>query len=317
MLRMPGKSYRGPLAPLTESEIRLSERLRQHVQKLAGEIGERNAFLPAKLDEAARWIETELASLGYSVHREEFASFGARFRNLWCEAAGTGPGEPYIIVGAHYDSVRGSPGANDNASGVAALIEIAREMRGEKPARTVRFAAFANEEPPFFQTEEMGSLVHARAAKKRGDRIAGMISLETIGFYSDSPRSQRYPPPFGLFYPTRGDFIGFVGNVSSRRFLREAVRAFRESADFPSEGGSIPEAVPGAGWSDHWAFWRAGYPALMVTDTAPFRYPHYHTAEDTPEKIDYDRLARVVAGLSRMVLRLAKSPEVPASASKR
>lgn len=305
MLKMPGKSYRGPLAPPSAAEIRLSETLRRHVEKLAGEIGERNVFLPAKLEEAARWIEGEFAALGYAVRREEFVSYGITCQNLWCEIPGTSRREELIVVGAHYDSVQGSPGANDNATGVAALIEIARALRDATPARSLRFVAFANEEPPFFQTEEMGSLVHARAAKGRGERIAGMISLETIGFYSDASRSQKYPPPFSLFYPRRGDFIGFVGNVSSRRFVREAVRAFRESARFPSEGAAIPEAIPGVGWSDHWAFWRNGYPALMVTDTAPFRYPYYHTQEDTPDKVDYDRLARVVAGLSGMVARLA------------
>jgi Zn-dependent M28 family amino/carboxypeptidase len=170
---------------------------------------------------------------------------------------------------------------------------------------TVRFVAFANEEPPWFQTANMGSLVYAKACRERNDRITAMLSLETIGFYCDDAGSQDYPFPFGLCYPSKGDFVTFVGNLGSASLVREAIAIFRETTPFPSQGGALPGWIPGIGWSDHWSFWKVGYPAIMVTDTAPFRYPHYHTTRDTPEKIDYGRMARVVAGVERVVRRLA------------
>ena len=187
-----------------------------------------------------------------------------------------------VIVGGHYDSVAGCPGANDNASGTAAVLALARLFATSAPARTLRFAAFTNEEPPHFQTDAMGSRVCALNCRARSENVVAMLSLETIGFYSDAEGSQSYPPPFSLFYPSKGNFIAFVGNVGSRGLVRRAIRTFRERTPFPSEGAALPGFVPGVGWSDHWSFWREGYQAIMVTDTAPFRYPHYHTARPTP-----------------------------------
>jgi Zn-dependent M28 family amino/carboxypeptidase len=206
-----------------------------------------------------------------------------------------------IIVGAHYDSVQGSPGANDNASGVAAVLELARLFRGFTPRKTIRFVFFVNEEPPYFQTESMGSVVYAK--QLRTDRIAvsAMISLETIGYYSDAPGSQKYPVLLGLLYPSRGNFIGFVGNPSSRALLRMAIQRFRETTSLPSEGVAAPEQWPGVGWSDHWSFWQEKYPAIMVTDTALFRYPYYHSPYDTTNRIDFARMSRVVNGMRRVV----------------
>jgi len=209
-------------------------------------------------------------------------------------------------VGAHYDSVSGSPGANDNGSGVAALMEVARLFAQKRFARTVRFVAFVNEEPPFFQTHQMGSWVYAMQCREKKEKIKAMLSLETIGYYSDQMKSQYYPFPFSLFYPNKGNFIGFVGNLSSRNLVRRCVESFRKHTQFPSEGAAAPGWITGIGWSDHWAFWKEGYPAVMITDTALFRYRHYHSITDTPDKIVYDRTAQVVAGISRMVAELAK-----------
>jgi len=212
-----------------------------------------------------------------------------------------------VVVGAHYDSVRGTPGADDNGSGVAATIEIARLVKarvgGAWPASApaVKFVLFANEEMPFFGSPHMGSLVYAMKLKELGLRVAAMYSLETLGYYQDTPGSQRYPWPFSLAYPDRGDFLAFVGDLRSRRLVRNSIAAFREVASFPSEGIAAPRAVPGVQWSDHWAFWEQGWPAIMITDTAPYRNPNYHTARDTPDTLDYDRLTRVVHGLSEMV----------------
>jgi hypothetical protein len=153
----------------------------------------------------------------------------------------------------------------------------------------------------------MGSRLYARRCRERGENVAAMLSLETIGYYDDSPGSQQYPPPVGLFYPSEGNFIGVVGNVRSRGLVRRIVGAFRRHERFPCEGGALPAAVPGVGFSDHWSFWKEGYPAVMVTDTAMFRYPHYHSPHDTIDKIDFQRLARVVRGLDKVIDVLAGS----------
>ena len=218
--------------------------------------------------------------------------------------AGTTRAPEIILVGAHYDSVRGSPGANDNASGVAALLEIGRALKDAGLRRTVRLVAFVNEEPPFFFWGEMGSGVYARAARARGD-IRLMMSLEMLGAYSDEPGGQRYPPFLGWFYPDRANFIAFVSNLESRHVLRRTVEAFRSVSAFPSETLAAPGMVPGVSLSDQISFWREGYPAIMVTDTAYYRYPHYHTAQDTPDKIDYARMAQVVEGLAKAIVLLA------------
>ncbi|MDH4233244.1 MAG: M28 family peptidase, partial [Nitrospirota bacterium] len=201
-------------------------------------------------------------------------------------------------------------GANDNASGVAALLEISRMMAQTAPARSVRFVAFTNEEPPFFFWRTMGSLLYAKAARARGDKICLMFSLETIAYYRDEPHSQYYPPLFRYFYPDRANFIAFVSNVRSRRLMRRAVDAFRAGSDFPCEKSATFSWVPGVAWSDHSSFWRQGYPALMITDTAFYRYPYYHTPNDTPEKLDYPRLGQVTEGLCRMVDALAQKEKL-------
>ena len=303
--RMPGRSHAGPLAPLTEGEQALRDELREHVGVLGGKIGERNMIRLRALRAAADYLRASFAGMGYDVREQAFRVQGEEVRNLEVEVRGSARPEEIVLVGAHYDSVIGAPGANDNASGVAALLALARRAREQSFARTVRFVAFVNEEPPFFQSKAMGSRVYAIEAKKRGEKIVAMLSLETIGCYSDAPGSQSYPAPFSFFYPRTGDFIGFVGNVGSRGLVRQVVRLFREKAKFPSEGAAAPGWIPGIGWSDHWSFWQEGYPGVMVTDTALFRYAEYHTERDLPEMLDYERMARVVAGLAGVVEALA------------
>ncbi|NIO04213.1 MAG: M28 family peptidase [Proteobacteria bacterium] len=301
MIRMPGKSYRGPMPPLSEQERMLRDALRQDVEKLAGEIGERNLGLYRGLAAAADYLEVSFTKTGSEVHRQEYEVAGMTCANIEVEIPGSDQAGEIVIVGAHYDSVDGSPGANDNATGVAAVLALNRLLAERKASRTLRFVAFANEEPPFFQSSHMGSLVYARHCRRRGEKVVAMLSLETIGYYSDHEGSQHYPFPFGIFYPSTGNFIGFVGNTLSRRLVRDLVASFRRHAKYPSQGGALPGFIPGIGFSDHWAFWQQGYPAAMVTDTAPFRYPYYHTASDTPEKVQYDRMARVVAGLAGVI----------------
>lgn len=304
MIRMPGRSFKGKPMPLTPAEMMLRDELLTDVQKLAGETGERNVAHYPRLLQAAQFIEDTLARGGHQVRRDNYEVQGKTCSNLELEIPGVT--KEIVLIGAHYDSVFGSPGANDNGSGVAALLALARRFAGTNNRNTLRFVAFVNEEPFYFQSAEMGSYVYAGRCRERGDNIRAMISLETIGYFSSQPGSQHYPAPgLGMLYPRTGDFIGFVSNVGSRALLRTAIGEFRRHAQVPSEGAALPPMVPGIGWSDQWSFWQHGYPGIMVTDTAPFRYPHYHARSDTPEKLDYDSMTRVVAGMEKVIQQLA------------
>jgi len=298
---LPTMSATGPAAPPD-----LAEALSGHVHALAGEIGERNVFRPAALAAAEDYIARELRRQGHVVGAQRYTAKGVDCANLEVELRGASSPDEIIVVGAHYDSVDGSPGADDNASAVAVLIELARKLADRPLARTVRLVAFVNEEPPFFYWGNMGSGVYAKAARARGDDIRLMASLEMLGCFSDETGSQGYPPLLKHFYPERGNFIAFVSNLRSRRALKAAVAAFRASSDFPCESAALPAWVPGIAWSDQLSFWRAGYRAIMITDTAFYRYPYYHTAFDTPEKLDYERMAWVAQGLSGAFARLAE-----------
>lgn len=283
----------------------LQARLRRHVEHLAGAIGERHVLRPEALHAAERYVAETLRAAGHSVARQNYEAQGVDCANLEVVIAGGGPASEIVLAGAHYDTVPGSPGADDNASGVAAILELARLLRDAKPARTIKLVAFVNEEPPFFFWGEMGSKVYARAARARGDDIRVMLSLEMLGCYADEKGSQGYPPLLKYFYPAAGNYIAFVSNLRSRHALRGVFAAFRAASDFPAEKLAAPALVPGIGWSDQLSFWREGYPAAMVTDTAFHRYRHYHQPTDTPEKLDYARMARVVEGLAGTLAALA------------
>ncbi len=309
MTFMPGTSHTGRPPSLTLEETQLGDRLRQHIRTLGGDIGERNVWREGTLATTADYIDAAFQSMGYAVISQAFTSEGIHVRNVEVGIDGGSRVDEVVVIGAHYDTVMGSPGANDNGSGVAALLEIARYLHDKPTARSLRFVAFVNEEAPFFYTRDMGSHRYARRAHERGENVVAMLSLETIGYYADTEASQRYPNRLyaAWLYPDRGDFIGFVGNIASRKLVSQCLRSFRSHTEFPSEGVSAPGGMMGIHWSDHWSFWEEGYAALMVTDTALFRYPHYHAATDTPDKIDYERLARVVAGLGRVTEDLAQS----------
>ncbi|MGH7982145.1 MAG: M28 family peptidase [Candidatus Udaeobacter sp.] len=303
-MRMPGKNI-PTAAPLSPDEVVLREELRASVQKLAGEIGERNMWHYAQLNAAADFIEDFFSQVGLQTRRDSYDVHGQACHNIEAEIPGARPG--ILLIGGHYDSVFGSPGANDNGTGVAATLALAKRFAGKKPEHTLRFVAFVNEEPPYFLSDEMGSFIYAGRCKARGDKISAMISLETIGYFSDAPRSQTYPSPIlGFPYPKVGNFIGFVSNIHSRTLLRRVIALFRKHAKIPSEGAALPWFVPGVSWSDQWSFWRQGYPGIMVTDTAPFRYPYYHSSSDTPDKLDYDRFTLVVSGMQKVIEDLDK-----------
>jgi len=305
----PGQSYRGPLPPADAALKSLAEELREPVVELATRIGDRNvAHRPRELARAADYVAGGFRSAGYRVAEQTYRVSGVECRNLEAELKGrTRPAE-IVVVGAHYDSCPGTPAANDNASGVSAMLWLAKRFHSRTPDRTLRFVAFVNEEPPYFHTEQMGSWVYARRCRHRSENVTAMLSLETIGYYRDTPGSQKYPLPFGLLYPKEGNFIGFVSNLESAALLNQVVGTFRRAEPFPSEGASLPEALPGVGFSDQWSFWQERYPGVMVTDTAMFRDPHYHKASDTPDQLDFERMARVVRGLEQVVTALVSSP---------
>ncbi len=306
IIKMPGKGHTGALPPFSEEELALSARLRGHVSALAGEIGSRSLASPEGLEAAASYIENTLASMGYEYARQEFTVYKHTVRNISVEIPGQKKPEKIIVVGAHYDTVPGTPGADDNASAVAGLLELAREFKDVKIPVTLRLVFFVNEEPPFFKTSDMGSWHAARESTARGEDIMAMLCLESIGLYSDEQGSQGFPSPLQYFYPDTGNFIAFVSNWNSRELLYKTIGTFRDTTAFPSEGLATPLAITGTDWSDHWSYWQAGYRAIMITDTALFRNDYYHTSEDTPERLDYERMARVVLGLGIVARTLAE-----------
>lgn len=318
VVSMPGENYQGPDLELSEDEREVADKLRQRIDMLCA-TGGRHFQNPTGLKSAERGIFIELKKLGYDVWMEAVPApteiEGAGFHNIIAERRGSSLAPEIVLVGAHYDTTAGVPGcgADDNASGVAGMLELARLLADRQPERTIRFVAFVNEEPPFFRTAHMGSAVNAKGCRKLGEKIVGMLCLEMIGYYDDAPNSQKYPYPLewvlGWFYPDRGNFIAFVGNFASKKLLHQTVRVFRENSSFPSEGVVLPQWVPGVDWSDHRSFWAEGYPAIMVTDTAIYRNHRYHTGLDSPESLDYEKMAKVVTGLSYVVSQLADGGE--------
>lgn len=302
---MPGHSFSGHLPPLDARELRYESFVQQDVATLAGAIGERNTMRAERLQAAADYIEFALHQAGYHVQKHPYTVDNVTCETLDADLQGTVAPREIVLVGAHYDSAGSAPGADDNASGSAGVLALARSFAGRHQKRTIRFALFPNEEPPYFASDAMGSLVYARELKARGDDIVTMLNLESIGFFAEGAKTQHYPGIVFPLYPTRGDFIAFVGDIGSRGLVHDAIGVFRASAHIPSEGAVLPARIPGVDWSDHRSFRAMGYPAIMVTDTALFRNPNYHTANDKPETLDYARLARVLSGLEDVVTALA------------
>ena len=271
-------------------------RLRHHVDFLAGLDPTRSHDQPASLDLAAYYIATQLRYAGLEVRNEEFLVEGVVHRNVVARL-GDGPG-PVTIVGAHYDSHEGTPGADDNASGVAALIEVARALSSMPPPHPVEFVAYSLEEPPHFGTPQMGSAYHARALRASGQAVHGMINLEMVGYYSDRPDSQRYPVDgMDRLYPNTGNFIAIVTLPKHQTWLKDWVAPMREAMHLDLQTLAAPAEVPGMDLSDHRNYWEQGFPALMITDTSFFRNPHYHEPGDRPETLDYGRMAQLVEGV--------------------
>lgn len=291
---------------LTEGEnVQLAEQLKRHVYKLAHEIGDRSVYEYKKLEETAEYITEMFRSFGYDVEFQDYSILNKTFKNIIVTKIGARKPEEIIIVGAHYDTCF-NPGADDNGSAVAGLLEFARFVSDKETNCSIKFIAFVNEEPPFYMTDLMGSRVYVKDAKARGEKIKAALILEMIGYYSDKPNSQRYPPLLGMFYPNKGNFITIVGNLRSRWLIKEIVSSFKEKAEFPIESIVASVFTPGADLSDHWSFWKEGYPAVMITDTSFYRNPNYHSPSDTYETLDYESMAEVVKGLSAVLVGLAE-----------
>ena len=299
--QMPGNSYSGKLLPLTAQEKIIQDNLQRDINKLAVDIGARNYNNYENLNAAADFLESSFQESGYKVNKQEYKINNQTFTNLEMEIKGVDKPDEIVVVGGHYDTAFTTTGANDNGSGVAAVLELARRFADKKPGRTLRFVEFTNEEPPYFWTKNMGSFVYAKGCKERNENVVAMFSLETMGYFSKEEGSQKYPFPLNLIYPSQGNFIAFVGNIDSNKLVKNTVNYFRKQVKFPSEGLAVFNQLPGVGWSDHWSFWQQGYQGIMVTDTAPFRYTQYHTLDDISDNIDYEKLARVVSGLEKVV----------------
>jgi Zn-dependent M28 family amino/carboxypeptidase len=305
---MPGASFSGKRPEPSQKQRALERHLRTHVEQLATVIGARNVDRPESLAATRDYLRGVLAPLAHDpgqIRLEGVGAAGHHAQNVIFDVPGA-HGSSVVVVGAHYDTCDGSPGANDNGSGVAAALELARIFSEAPAGQTVRVMLFANEEPPFFKQPGMGSRTAARNARLQQQPITAMLALETMGFYSDAPGSQKYPWPVGLLYPSRGNFIAFVGDMGSRSLVHDAIRTFRRFAEMPSEGAALPATFPGVDWSDHWSFRQEGYPAIMVTDTAVYRDPHYHEVTDTAERLDYEGLALVTLGLEQVVRYFAR-----------
>jgi Zn-dependent M28 family amino/carboxypeptidase len=288
-----------PLSGETFEMETIKKNVRDTVEHLAVRIGQRSYRDLEKLARTAGYIEDRLHSYGCKTKRQPYDYKGNAYYNIITEVKGTdSTKDSILVIGAHYDTVEGTPGADDNASGVAGLLELAR-LTAQKPLpRTVRFVAFTLEEPPAYMTHHMGSYVYAESLHNEGAKVHGMISLEMLGYYCDEEGCQYYPASlFKLFYPKTGNFAAFVGNFSSKEFTDKVKTAFVSVSGFPAESLSGVSIIPGVDFSDHRNFWKFGYPAFMITDTAFYRNPNYHDAGDTADTLDYERLSLLVKDL--------------------
>jgi Zn-dependent M28 family amino/carboxypeptidase len=295
---------------LSAESQELADRLFLHVDRLAGLIGPRWLGKPASIKATVDYLSNQWTAMGYEVRREEYDALNATATNLIVEQQGTRQPESIILLGAHYDTVPSTPGADDNASAVAVLLEVSRLLKGHVGRKTLRFVAFACEEPPYFSLDSMGSQHHAREARKRRERIEGMLCLEMVGYFTSEPNSQQVPESLPRwthrFFPNRGDFLAAVGNLSSWRLAWAFRRGFKRGTKLPLFSIVLPERIREIRLSDNSSFWDQGYPALMLTDTSFLRNPHYHQSTDTPDTLDYESTAQVALGVAGAVRRLLK-----------
>jgi len=293
---------RGPIiisgSPSAAAGMVSEDLLRSSVRTLCSDLAPRDYLSPSNLDRAADWIARRFRAAGLSVSEHAFPFGKYTYRNVLATREGADPRRGLVIIGAHYDTCGPHPGADDNASGVAVLLELVRTLPPERPACTQVFAAFVNEEPPFFGGDDMGSAHYARALQRDHARVELMVALDLVGYFSDEPGSQAFPlPGLRLLYPGRGDFIAVVGDLGAGRWIRAVKKGMRSAGSIPVYSFRGPSSVPGIDWSDHLSFRKLGMPGVLVTDTAFLRNPNYHSPHDTPDTLDYGRMAGVVRAL--------------------
>lgn len=277
----------------------LTESLKRHISMLSVTIGERNYLEYDNLQKAARYITSEFNEFGYMSTQQVFQIEGKKFANIVARKSSSQSAET-LVIGAHYDSAMGTPGADDNASGVAALLEIARYFQDKQVNINMEFVAFTNEEPPFFRSEDMGSKRYANEKKANSTKLFGMICLEMLGYYSGKKGSQQYPIGLlKLFYPSTGNYIAFVSNSNSSGLKNLVVKGFKKNSKFKVRTLTAPSFVAGVDFSDHQSFWANGYKAIMVTDTAFYRNKNYHTTADTIDTLDFEKMSIVCEGVVR------------------
>jgi hypothetical protein len=294
-----------PPAPPTKNMA-----LYRHVEELAVNIGSRSVYEHDKLTAAKAYILSSLKEMGHAPILQDFSYQERVFSNIIVPLTGKTRPEDVVVIGAHYDTVAGTPGADDNASAVAVLLEMCRLLKAYSPERTLKLVFFALEEPPIFRSEFMGSFVYARDARNRQEWIGAMISLEMLGYYSDKEGEQTFPVPLmSLMYPSTPNFVAVVGNLSSRGLVNMVANSMRKGGSIPVETLSTVGFVPGVDFSDHRSFWKMDYPAVMITDTAFYRNPNYHTEEDKIDTLDFNRLSSILDGLVWMAKDLSNGGE--------
>ena len=283
-------------SPRPTTTVAAAGRLRNHVVALSQTFHPRDWRHVDNLNRCADYIAGQLTLSGATVESQPFTAQGLQYRNVIARF-GHGKGHK-LILGAHYDAFEGSPGADDNASGVAVLIETAMLLGREQPDREVEIVAYSLEEPPFFRTPFMGSAVHARSIATEKDAVTGVIVLEMVGCFRDDQGSQKYPVPLlQLFYPNRGNYLTVVGSLTQGAWIKSVKREMAAVTDLPVRSIRGPGIIPGIDFSDHVNYWSLGIPAVMITDTAFYRNMAYHTESDTAERLDYDRMAKVAVAV--------------------
>ncbi|MCX5855821.1 MAG: M20/M25/M40 family metallo-hydrolase [Deltaproteobacteria bacterium] len=273
----------------------------RHVEHMSVRIGSRSVYEYSKLEETKRYIVSCLENFGYTPELQKVTYDGQVFNNVTASIKGKSSPDETVVIGAHYDTVFGAPGADDNASAVAVLLEMSRILKSFPPGRTIKLVFFVLEEPPVFRTEHMGSYVYAKDAKAKNENIKAMICLEMLGYYADKKGGQTFPLPLmGLMYSSTPDFIAVVGNLQSRSLVERVKNTLKRNQGIPVESLSTVGFVPGVDFSDHWSFWKMGYPAVMITDTAFYRNPNYHTEKDTIDTLDFNRMTELLNGLEQV-----------------
>lgn len=309
MVKCEGEWYGKPLEKQKSIDLReIKRNLESDIAYIQG-LGLRNSVNDTnykQLRKCEEWIIQKWESMGYEVKRDIFSLEGREYSNLVIELKGQTAPADIVIVSAQYDTLPDSPGANNNGSGMAILFELSRLLKNHIPDRTLRLIQFVNEEDPFFGTDKMGSYKYAKRSYELKENIIVMLSLDAMGYYTDESGSQRLPFPFSMFYPDRGNFLAFIGNLPSRAYVKKVTASFKKGSSFPIEAGVAPEWVDGVTWSDHSSFWKFGYLGMQITDAGGFRSPYHTTKEDTMEKLDFDVMSRIVVGMYTAIVDLTK-----------